>query len=237
VHGLLLCLFFNSFVTPSGNGRSGIEPGTTGCFQALAPVTVIADGNSDWAGESANKIVGRLTSQIGACNPVQLRRFDAEPAFQTGFSGDNDFPDLILVKPQIPMRDVIEEALASLVVSPHPRTVVVIAHAQTRPTTVSTDRLLELARQAGATIHTIHLARRPGEPSVLKHFTRSVKWGVSKLSQDLGMAETGYSAPDTARLLKLLANGTGGTACEATAQAAQLTCADAVADALSRRKP
>lgn len=232
--GLLICLLlYNSTVVRGTQARPAVELPPAGCPHSSAPVIVVADGSSDWPAQAADSIVTRLKSRIGPCYMVEVARFNAGPALRLGFALKGSERDLVMVKPRVPLRDMMEEGLSSLIAYPRPRAMVVIAHAQTQPTSVSAGRLLELAQQSAIRVHTIHLASSHRERGVFRRLTQPANTGISHLAQKLGQAEAGYSASDTARLLKRVADGTGGTACSAEGETTQIACADAIAEDLA----
>ena len=133
------------------------------------------------------------------------------------------------------MRDSMEAAFARLLDVPGPRTMVVIAHEQYYPSSLSKDRLLELARRSETTVHTIHLSSMRVTAGVCRKVRRSLGNGIVWLVETLGMQERGYSARDTARVLKMISDATGGTACEISGEKTWTQCARTVAAEIAMR--
>jgi hypothetical protein len=173
-----------------------------------------------------------LKAELGPCYTVREAWFDAEPALHSRFSMKGD--DSMLVRARTPMRDAMETGLARLIDAPRPRTMVVIAHEQFYPTAVSTGRLIELTRLSETKVHTIHLASNPGKRRLFHRFGASLRGGAVWLVET-SMGERGYAHRDTARLLKLFADETGGSACEATGERVAHDCARAVAAKIVNR--
>lgn len=136
----------------------------------------------------------------------------------------------------MPMRDTMEASLVQLLDALSPRTMVVIAHEQFYPSSVSTG-LLELARLSKTRVHTIHLPSRRERVGMLGRIGRSLRNGTVWLIENLAVEERGYSARDTARLLKIMADSTGGTACVAGGERTFGECARAVAAEIGSRSP
>jgi hypothetical protein len=192
-------------------------------------VILIADGSDGWVGQTANAIIGEITASLGANHVLQVVRFDAEPVLQNEACMRGSDLDSFFIRPRTPMRDTMEAAFARRLDAPGPRTVVVIAHEQFYPSSVSTDRLLDLARRSEATVHTIHLSSTRETSGVSRKVRRSLSNGIVWLVETLGMQERGYSARDTARLLKIMADATGGTSCETNGELTWTHCARTVA--------
>ncbi len=231
MHTLLISLVLTGIIeAPGAKSRALVEIQETRCDQPVAAVIIVAEGSSGWQGEAANDIVGELKAVLGSCHALQVARFDAGPALQLGFTVEGARRDLVMVRPRTPMREAMETAFALLISAPSPRTMVVIAHEQFYPTTVSTGRLLELSRRSETKVHTIHLVSNRDKGGVFRRLGRSLRNGIVWLVETLGLEERGYSARDTSRLLKRMADATGGNACVAAAdEASGITCADAIA--------
>ena len=133
------------------------------------------------------------------------------------------------------MLDSMEAAFARLLDVPGPRTMVVIVHEQYYPSSLSKDRLLELARRSKTTVHTIHLSSTRETAGVSRKVRRLLSNGIVWLVETLGMQERGYSSLDTARVLKMMAEKTGGTACEISGEKTWTQCARAVAAEIAMR--
>jgi hypothetical protein len=126
----------------------------------------------------------------------------------------------------------METSFFRLMTAPSPRTMVVIAYGQSYPTALSSDRLLALARRSQTTVHAIHLAQSGDRGRVLRRLGRSLRRALSSLAVAFGQIETGHSARDTARLLRLLADATGGITCTAADEPTETVCASLVAEIL-----
>jgi hypothetical protein len=198
-------------------------------------VILIADGSDGWVGQTANAIIGEITASLGANHVLQVVRFDAEPVLQNEACVRGSDLDSFFIRPRTPMRDTMEAAFARLLDASGPRTVVVIAHEQFYPSSLSTDRLLDLARRSEATVHTIHLSSMRETAGVSRKVRRSLSNGIVWLVETLGMQERGYSSLDTARLLKMMAEATGGTACEISGEKTWTQCARTVAADIAMR--
>lgn len=228
---ILLAMLFTSR-SPEGLGinfRSAIEQHGIECEEPLAPVILVADGGSGWPGQAANEIVAELRAVVGSCHGLQLARFDAEPVLQHGFSVSGANRDLVVVRPRTPMREVMEAGLVRLRAAPPPRTMVVIAHEQFYPTTVSVHRLIELARRSETRVYSIHLASKRSGGGGFRRLGRSLRNGIVYLVEALGLEERGYSARDTERLFRVMAEATGGKLCIAAGERAAIDCAKLVA--------
>ena len=198
-------------------------------------VIMIADGSVGWAGQTANDIMGEITASLGASHVLQAVRFDAEPVLQHVFCTRRSELDLVSIRPRTPMRDSMEAAFARLLDVPGPRTMVVIAHEQYYPSSLSTDRLLELARRSKTTVHTIHLSSMGETAGFSRKVRRWLSNGIAWVAATLGMQERGYSARDTARVLKMMSDATGGTACEISREKTWTQCARTVAAEIAMR--
>lgn len=230
MYALLVTLLLGGPVEVHGIKSQGSEqPRGVHCEQRLAPVVLVADGNSEWSGQAASRIVDELKLELGVCLRLEVARFDAAPVLQHRFAVKGVNRDVIVVKPRIPMREVMEAGFNWLIDTPGPHTMIVIAHEQFYPTTVSQGRLLELARCTRTIVHTIHLASTSTRSGVFRRLGRSLRNEAVWTSEVLGMGEGGYSARDTARLLKVIADGTGGKACVANGERAAIDCARSVA--------
>jgi hypothetical protein len=203
------------------------------CGEPLASVILVADGGAEWPGQAASRIVGRLRALLGSCHALQIARFDAEPVLQHGFSMSGDSRDLVVVKPRTPMRGAMEWGFVRLLAAPGARTMVVIAHEQFYPTTVSVDRLIELARRSETKVHSIHLASVQCRGGVFRRLGRSLRSGIARLAETLALEERGYSARDTERLLNLMAEATGAKACIAAGERTAIECAEAIASEIA----
>ncbi len=126
----------------------------------------------------------------------------------------------------------METGFGLLMGSPPPHAMVIIAYEQFYPTSVPTSRLLELARRSETTVHTIHLASNQAQGP--HGFGQQLRTGVAWVVERLMLHERGYSAGDTARLLKLMSGATGGTACVAEDESTGMACADAIAAMMER---
>jgi len=230
MHTLLLTLLLSGPIGAHGTKPEGAaSQRDIHCEQAPAPVVVVVDGTSEWPGRAANRIVGELKLELGSRHPLQVARFDAKPAPQLGFTVKGANRDLVKVRPRTPMREAMAAGFARLISAPNPRTMVVIAHEQLYPTTVSTDGLIELARRSGTKVHTIHLASNRAQGGVPRRLGRSLKNAIVWLVEALVLKERGYSSRDTARLLKAMADATGGKACVAGGERTGSDCAKSVA--------
>lgn len=196
-------------------------------------VIVVMEGSPGQQGEAASKIVGTLKTVLGCRHALQVVRFDAEPGLQSRLTVKGANRDLMAVEPRTPMREAIEAGLIRLITVSSPRTMVVIAHEQFYPTTVSKDRLLELARRSEAKIHAIYLASSRDKPGALRRFGRSLRNGIVWLVEVIILEERGYSARDTSRLLKFMADATGGKYCVATDESSGIVCADGISAAIA----
>jgi hypothetical protein len=214
------------------NVSSAAEPFATendGHCNERPPVIVVSEGSSGWAGQSAEKIIGDLKSLTGSCHALEVIRFDAEPALQHGFLITGARRDLVVVRPRTPMKDTMEVAFAGLMHSPTPHTMVVIAHEEFYPSSVSKGRLLELAHHSETTVHTIHLSSRRERIGAFRRLVRSLRNGAVWVVGRVGLEVRGYSARDTARLLESMAGATGGTACAIGEQQTSADCATIIA--------
>ncbi len=235
---LLLNLVLAGIIeAPGAKSRALVGTQNSQCDQRVAAVVLVAEGRSGWQGEAANKIVGELKAMLGSWYALQEARFDAEPALQLGFTVKGARRDLVMVGPRTPMREAVETGFGRLITAPSPRTMVIIAREQFYPTTVSTGRLLELARRSETRVHTIHLASSRGEGRVFRRLGRSLRNGIDWLAEALALEERGYSARDTSRLLKLMADATGGKDCVADDERSGIACADAIAAEIVSRAP
>jgi hypothetical protein len=229
MYTLFLTMFLSGTIGAHRMTPQGAEqPREVHCEQQTAPVILIVDGSSEWSGQVATRIAGELNASLGSCRPLEVARFDADPALQTGFAVEGLDRDLVTVKPRISMREAMEAGFLRLIDAPGPHTMVVIGHEQFCPTSVSQGRLLKLARHTKTTVHTIHLASTPTRSGVFTRLGRSLRNGAVG-AVELSLGERGYSPRDTARLLKVMADATGGKACVTTEQPAEIDCAHAVA--------
>jgi hypothetical protein len=201
------------------------------CERPPAPVIVVADGSRAWQGQTAKQAVVALKAELGPCYAVREAWFDAEPALHHRFRNQSEQP---MVTARTPMRDAMEAGLARLIDAPRPHTMVVIAHEQFYPTAVSTSRLLELTRGSETRVHTIHLASGPGKRGLFRRFGASLRGGAVWLVET-SMGERGYANRDTARFLTLLADESGGSACEASCERAAYDCAKSIAAEIMNR--
>lgn len=234
---LLSLVVAGTIEVPGAKSLTLVETREIHCDQQAAAVVLVADGSSGWQGEAAIKIVDELNATLDSKRALREARFDAEPTPQLGFTVKGARRDLVMVRPRTPMREAMETGFTWLITVPRPRTMVVIAHEQFYPTKVSTGRLIELARRSGTKVHTIHLASSRGEAGVFRHLGRSLKNGIVWFAEVLVLDERGYSARDTERLLKLMADSTGGKECVAADERSGIACADAIAGELVGRAP
>jgi hypothetical protein len=230
MHALLITLFLTGSGDAHGMKTQALaQPPEIHCNQPLTPVILVADGSSDWPGQAASRIAGELKVELDSCRRLEMARFDAGPVLETSFAVTGENRDLVMVKPRTPMREAMETGFLWLIDAPSPHTMVVIAHDQFYPTSLSPDRLLDLARRTETKVHTIHLESTPTRREVFRRLGRSLRqrlvWGV----EVLGLGERGYSPADTARLLKVMADATGGKTCVATGERAGIDCARLVA--------
>jgi hypothetical protein len=174
--------------------------------QERTPVVVVSDGSSEWTGQSARRVVESLRASMSSCRVVQVVPFDAEPA-----RGDGG--DLLVFGARTPMREAIDAGFAHLAEAPGPRTMVVVAHEQFYPSGVPGRRLLDLARRTHTTVHTIYVERRHDQEAFDRRLNRRLRSRFVWFVETFVVDERGYSARETARLLKTMASATGGTAC------------------------
>ncbi len=229
MHTLLLLFLCGLIGAQGAKPQAAVAQRDPHCGQPLTPLILVADGSSNWAGEAANRVVGEFKALLGSCHPLQVARFDAEPVLQHGFSVTGANRDLVVVRPRTPMREAMEASLARLIDAPRPHTMVVLAHEQFYPTTVSTGRLLELARRSETQVHTIHLLSSRERVGVFRRLGRSLRNGIIWLVEALGLEERGYSARDTARLLQVMVDATGGQACVTGDERTGIDCARLIA--------
>jgi hypothetical protein len=166
---------------------------------------------------------------------LEEARFDAEPALNAGFVVERARRDLVAVRPRLPLRDVIESSIQKLMPYAGPHVILVIAHAESEPTSVTTGYLLDLAQQWSVLIHTIHLVSSRPRRRSCRLAAELIGSSVANARRALGQAEPGYSARDTARMLKVISDGTSGTACASEDDLTLTRCADAIAEDIARR--
>jgi len=230
MHALPIVLFLSGLIEGhETRPNATLEQHDTQCEEPLTPVILVADGSSEWRGQAADRIVGELKAALGPCHALHVARFDAEPTLQLGFAVRGTNRDLVVVRPRTPMREVMEAGFAQLMGVPRPHTMVVVAHEQFYPTTVSTSRLIELARRSQTKVHTIHLAPGRAKGGIFRRLGRSLRDGIVWVIEALALEERGYSARDTARMLEVIADSTGGTTCVAGGGGTGIDCAKLVA--------
>jgi hypothetical protein len=233
MHTLLVALFLSGPIEAHGTKLNTTpEQHATQCEAPLTPVILVADGSSEWPGQAVNRIVGELKAALGSCHALQVARFDAEPTLQLGFTVRGTNRDLVVVRPRTPMREVMEAGFAQLIGVPSRHIMVIMAHEQFYPTTVSTSRLIELARRSETKVHTIHLASGRAESGIFRRLGRTLRDGIVRLIKALGMEERGSSPRDTERLLQVMADATGGKACIAADEHTRIECARSIAAAI-----
>jgi len=208
---------------PVTNALPAEEPNDASNDRSPGTVVVVADARSDWHGVATNRIVTELTAKLGRSQSVQVVRFDAEPAFQNEQTVEGANRDLIVVRPRMPLKEVIEKGLLALITIPGPRTMIIVGHDQLYPSIVSADRLWDLARQWEIQVHTIYVGSNGKEIGV-----RRLGRGMRNLFKP-DSKEPGESARDTRRFLRLMADVTGGEACVANDGATGIAAADAIA--------
>jgi len=235
MQALLLSLVLVGIEAPGANSQALAEIRETRCDQPVPAVIIVAEGSSGWQGETANKIVGELKAALGSCQALQVVRFDAEPAGQADFTVEGANRDLVMLKPRTPMRDAMETGFTRLAAAESSRTMVVMAHEQFYPTAVSTGGLFKSAQISETTVHTIHLASSRDDGGVFRRLGRTLKNGVVWLVEALITEDRRYSARDTSRLLKRMADATGGKACVAADEPSGIACVDAIAAEIASR--
>ena len=229
MYALLLTLLLDaSFKAFDAKPQPAMEVHDTICEQSSAPVILVADGGSDWAAEASDRLVRELKAELGSFRLLEVGRFDAEPTLQSGTAVNGLNHDFVLVRPRTPMREVMEAGFIRLMDATSPRTMVVIAHAQFNSTSVSTNDLIDLARRSNTKVYTIHLRSRRAN-SAFRSLGQSLRNRMSRLSESLGHAESGFSVRDTAQLLQAMADATGGTACTTSGEQREVDCARLVA--------
>jgi len=199
-------------------GSSERPPGT---------ILVVAEARSSWHGETANRIVEELTRALGPSQSIQVVRFDAEPTAQSDQTIQGLNRDLIVVRPYTPMKEAMETGLLRLITIPGARSMIVVAHNQLHPSSLSTDPLWELAREWEIQIHTIHLASDDKEIGV-RRLGKRLRNGISNAFKR-GPEQHGESARDTRRFLHFMADVTGGKACVANDEMTGIAAANAIA--------
>lgn len=238
MHAFLLAVFLTGPIAMHGADRQPVvEQRHTECDQQPAAIILVVDGSSQWPGQAANEIVAEFQAMLGPCHALQVARFDAEPVLQHGISATGVNRDLVVVRPRTPMREAMEAGFARLIDVPSPHAMVVIAHEQFYPTSVSQGRLVELARRSETTVHAIHLASSRAQGGVFRRLRRWLGNGIVWLIETLALEERGYSARDTAHLLKIMADATGGRSCTAADEQTRITCAKYIADAIVSGPP
>ncbi len=232
---LLFILFLSHPGEMHGTGLAAKVTDSEMLCDRRPAIIMIADGSVGWAGKTANGIIGEIAASLDSSHVLQTVRFDAEPVLQHAFYTRRSELDLVSIRPRTPMRDSMEAAFARLLDVPGPRTMVVMAHEQYYPSSVSIDRLLELARRSETTVHTIHLSSMRETAGVCRNVRRPLSNGIAWVVATLGMQERGYSARDTARVLKMMSDATGGTACEISREKTWTQCARTVAAEIAMR--
>ena len=226
---LLLAMLLGRIETVETKPEAAVERRNIDCGQALARVIVVADGNAGWQGAAANGVVEELKAGLDSCHELRVARFDAEPQLHFGFTVEGDNRDLIEVRPHTPMAEVMEWAFNFLMDTPRPRTMVVIAHEQFYPSMVSPARLLGLARRSETTIHTIHLTAPKEHIRLFPRLGRAIRNGAGRLFDAFVVEdELSYSAVETARMLKEIADATGGKACVTDRERTGIDCAQSI---------
>jgi hypothetical protein len=200
-------------------GANEIRPGT---------ILIVAAARSSRHGEAAERIVDELGRVLCPSQTVRVVRFDAEPTFQNERTIQGANPDLMIVRPYTPLKEAIEMGLRELVTIPGRRDMIVVAHDQAYPSSVSTDSLWELARQWEIHVYTIHLATGDNETRV-RRLGRRLRNGISGAFKR-GPDQQGNSAHDTRRFLHFMADATGAKACVANDENTGTAAAHAIAD-------
>lgn len=200
--------------------------------QSRGSVAVVVDGAPGWQQLQSDRVLNALTTRLSAVRPVLVTWFDAEPISRRGFAIRDPNREVIAIEPRTAMRDAMESALAALADAPLPHVMVVIAQEEFYPSSVPTSRLLDLARISTTRIYAIDLPPEPDQANGSHHVGRSVAHGLLSLFERVMVRERAYAASDTARLLKLMSEATGGCACAAADQDSGTACASAVAHAI-----
>jgi hypothetical protein len=196
---------------------------------------LVADGSPGWESQQADKILGELNALLDSSPALQVASYDAEPMSEPGFAVSGANRDLVMVKPRTPMRDAMEMGFALLMEAPRPHTMVVIAHEQFYPTSVSTSRLLELARRSEARVHTIFLTSSPDQARASCRLGRHLRSGVVWVVERIALRQRAYSVRDTSRFLKAMSDATGGTSCVAEDERTGIACADVIATIMGQQ--
>ena len=201
----------------------------TACAEKPASVVVVVDGSSAWPGQAANKIIDQLAALLGPGFRLAVARFDAEPALQRGFSVRPRNRELVVVRPRTPLREAMEEGFLWLMDAHRPHLMIVIAHDQFYPTTLSEGRLLELARSSQTTVHAIQLSSDRSRGGASRRPVSWLKNAAACLVERVALRERSYSTRDTGRLLNGMASATGGNICIAKGEQGGIDCASSIA--------
>ncbi len=220
---LLTMLFAAAIEAPPTNALAAGTPNDDSNDRPTGTVIIVAEARPTWHGVATNRIVSELTASLHGWQSVQVVRFDAEPTLENEQTIEGVNRDLVVVRPRMPMKDVIEKGLLALITIPGPRRMVIVAHDQLYPSIVAADRLWDLARQWDIQIHTIYVGSDHKEIGVRR---------LGRRMKDIFRPDskpTGESARDTSRFLHLMADVTGGEACVANDEATGIAAANAIA--------
>lgn len=227
-------LFFLLLAGPTDVPGAKLQTPTERQHETSRTAIVIADAAPGRESQESIKILGELNAKLDSSPALQVASYDAEPMSEQGFAVGGANRDLVMLRPRTPMRDAMEIGFAALMEAPRPHTMVVIAHEQFYPTSVSTGRLLELAQRSGARVHTILLTSSPDQATEGRGLGRHLRTGVVWVIERIALRQRAYSVRDTARFLKTMSDTTGGKSCVAEDERTGMACAETIAAIIER---
>jgi hypothetical protein len=229
MHELLFALLTATSASYGVNRQVGLYPRETVWEKPVSEVVLVADGSGDWSGQAAGRIVEELKAKLEPACSLKIIWFDGDPVRHSGATIGGAHSDLVVVNPQVPLREAMELGFASLLDAPASRTMIVIAHAQFYPTSVSTRRLLRSVRQSNTRVHSIHMVPPAGSSPVLDRLGGLSRDGFVWVVETLAVGRRSFAGRSTAQLLQRMAKETGGEFCRTGPLPEDTNCVEEVA--------